>query len=211
MEKAIKWLSNFWYHYKFRTIFFTFIAVLVAVCIYEGATREDYDMKVYLYMSEFVSSDVERALENTIEETFLENGEEKNVQVINLSYDAYSADSESKMSYAAALAGELRMKEDFLYITDRYRFEELDENEIFENVFEQNDMFDKSDNKAGSVKGSDFEQKFIKNLKENNVTVDEMPELFVSLLTPPEKDDKDYEKYKTAKTLAELIINKDKK
>lgn len=210
MNKATKWLSNYWYHYKFRTIFCLFLAVIVGVTVYEFATKEDYDMKVYLYMSEFISSDVENALETTVEEYFSENGEEKNVQVIDLSYDPYTADSESRMSYAAALAGELRMKEDFLYITDRYRFEELDGNETFNNVFEQNELFDKYDNKAYSLKGGNFEKKFIENLEKNNVEVEEMPELFISLLSAPEKNGKSYESYENAKNFAELIIENDK-
>lgn len=207
MKKAIKWLSNFWYHYKFRTIFFSFLAIIVAVTVFEFATRESYDMKVYLYMSEFVSSDVERALEETVEQTFTDNGEEKNVQVINLSYDPYSADGDSRMSYASALTGELRMKKDFLYITDEYRFSELNENETFNNVFSKDELFNKYDNKAYSIKSSNFEKKFIENLEKNNVSVEKMPELFVSLLTPPEKDSKNYEKYENARRLAQMIID----
>lgn len=209
MKKAIKWLSNFWYHYKFRTIFFSFLAIVVAVTVFEFATRERYDMKVYLYMSEFVSSDVEHALEETIEQTFSENGEEKNVQVINLSYDPYSVDGDSRMSYASALTGELRMKKDFLYITDEYRFSELNENETFNNVFSKDELFNKYDNQAYSIKGSNFEKKFIINLKKNNVSVERMPELYISLLNPPEKDSKDYEKYENARRLAKMIIDMD--
>ena len=210
MNKFIKWLSNFWYHYKFRTIMCLFLAVVIGVTVFEAVTRETYDIKVYLYMSQFVSSDVEHSLEQTVEDYYEQNGEEKNVCIVNLSYDPYSSDGESRMSYAAALAGELRMKEHFLYITDEYRFEELNENETFDNVFAQNDLFNKYDNKAYSLKSGNFEKKFIENLKSNNVAVEEMPELFVSLLTPPESDKKNYENYISAENLAEFIISKDK-
>ena len=64
-----------------------------------------------------------------------ENGEEKNVQVINFSYDPYSNNGDSKMSYASALTGEIQMKKNFLFITDSYRFEELNENDSFINLF----------------------------------------------------------------------------
>lgn len=208
MNKAIKWLSNYWYHYKFRTIFCLFLAVIVGVTIFEFATKESYDMKVYLYMSEFVSSDVERALETTVEDIYAAAGEEKNVQVINLSYDPLSADGDSRMSYAAALAGELRMKEDFIYITDKYRFEELNSNETFDNVFLKDEMFDKYDNKAYLIKGSSFEDNFINNLEKNNVEVKNMPELYISLLIPPEKDSKNYKKFTNAKKLVKTIIDK---
>lgn len=203
----IKWLSNFWYHYKFRTVMCLILAVVVGIGIYEAVTREDYDMKVYLYMSQVVSSDVERALEETIEDYFSKNGEEKNVCVINFSYDPYAENGDNKMSHAAALAGELRMKKDFLFITDSYRFEELNTNEVFENVFSKQDYFDKYDNKAFSIKGSAFETDFIKSMNKNNVTVSKMPELFVSLVNAPEKDSKNYQNYIYAEELAKLIVN----
>ena len=165
----IKWLSNFWYHYKFRTILCLFLAVVVGVSIFEIATREKYDLTVYLYLSQGISDDVERSLEETIEQIYKENGEEKNVQVINFSYDPYSNNGDSKMSYASALTGEIQMKKNFLFITDSYRFEELNENDSFINLFNKEDFFNKYDNKAFSIKETNFESKFIKNLKEEGL------------------------------------------
>ena len=202
----IKWLSNFWYHYKFRTILCLFLAVVVGVSIFEIATREKYDLKVYLYLSQGISDDVERSLEETIEQIYKENSEEKNVQVINFSYDPYSNNGDSKMSYASALTGEIQMKKNFLFITDSYRFEELNENDSFINLFNKEDFFNKYDNKAFSIKETNFETKFIKNLKENNIEVEKMPELFVSLITPPDKSSKNYQSFLNAEKLAELIV-----
>lgn len=202
----IKWLSNFWYHYKFRTILCLFLAVVVGVSIFEIATREKYDLKVYLYLSQGISDDVERSLEETIEQIYKENGEEKNVQVINFSYDPYSNNGDSKMSYASALTGEIQMKKNFLFITDSYRFEELNENDSFINLFNKEDFFNKYDNKAFSIKETNFETKFIKNLKENNIEVEKMPELFVSLITPPDKSSKNYQSFLNAEKLAKLIV-----
>ena len=202
----IKWLSNFWYHYKFRTILCLFLAVVVGVSIFEIATREKYDLTVYPYLSQGISDDVERSLEETIEQIYKENGEEKNVQVINFSYDPYSNNGDSKMSYASALTGEIQMKKNFLFITDSYRFEELNENDSFINLFNKEDFFNKYDNKAFSIKETNFESKFIKNLKENNIEVEKMPELFVSLVTPPDKSSKNYQSFLNAEKLAKLIV-----
>lgn len=202
----IKWLSNFWYHYKFRTILCLFLAVVVGVSIFEIATREKYDLKVYLYLSQGISDDVECSLEETIEQIYKENDEEKNVQVINFSYDPYSNNGDSKMSYASALTGEIQMKKNFLFITDSYRFEELNENDSFINLFNKEDFFNKYDNKAFSIKETNFESKFIKNLKENNIEVEKMPELFVSLVTPPDKSSKNYQSFLNAEKLAKLIV-----
>ena len=47
------------------------------------------------------------------------------------------------MSYASALTGEIQMKKNFLFITDSYRFEELNENDSFINLFNKEDFFNK--------------------------------------------------------------------
>jgi len=205
MSKFVKWLSNYWYHYKLRTILCLFFAIVIAVSVFEFATRETYDIKVCFYTSKFVSSEMIDALEKTVEDVYKSNGEDKNVQVINLSYDPYNADGEQRMSYASALAAELRLKEHYLYITDKYRFKELDENEVFNNVFLKDEMFETFDNKAFSLKSSNFEKTFEKQLAKNGVSNKEI-ELYVSLLTPPEKSSKNYENFDKAKSLAEFII-----
>ena len=46
MNKFTKWLSNYWYHYKLRTILCLFLAVVVGVSVFEFATREKYDIKI---------------------------------------------------------------------------------------------------------------------------------------------------------------------
>ena len=204
MNKFTKWLSNFWYHYKLRTILCLFLAVVVGVSVFEFATRETYDVSVCLYTSKFISSETIDALEKTVEDVYKKQGEDKNVQVINLSYDPYSTSGEQRMSYASALAAEFRLKEHYLFITDEYRFKELDEMEVFKNAFEKNENFDKFGNKAFSLKDSNFEKNFSKHLIENGES-GKLPELYISVLTPPEKTNKNYENYKTAKSLAELI------
>lgn len=210
MNKVVKWISNYWYHYKLRTILCLFFAVVVGVSVFEFATRESYDMKVYLYMSEFVSSEVETSLEETLEGYYSEQGLEKNIQVINLSYDPYKADGEQKMSYASALAGELRLKENFLILTDEYRFNELDKNQTFNNVFEENELFDRFDNKAYSLKSTEFEKTFQIRISKNGGAGKRMPELFISLLSAPENNSKNYENYKQASRLVNYIIKKEK-
>lgn len=210
MNKFTKWISNYWYHYKFRTILCLFFAIVIGVSVFEFATKETYDLKVYLYLSEFASSDVKNSLETTIEEYYEMQGEEKNVCVVNLSYDPYNTDGEAKMSYASALVGELRMKEYFIYITDDYRFEELNNSENFKNVFEKNEEFNKFGKKAYSLKQGNFEKLFIENLKKNSVNVSQMPQLYISLLSAPEKDSKNYNNYLESKKLASFIIKKDK-
>lgn len=205
MNKFKKWISNYWYHYKFRTILCLFFAVIIGVTVFEFATKEHYDMEVYLYMSQSVSSDVENALEETVEKYFEENGETKNVRVVNMSYDPYSENGEAKMAHASQLSAEIRMGKNYIMITDEYRFEEMNNSDFFQNVFEKNDEFDSYDNKAFKINGKDFEARFTNALEKNNVTVSKMPKLYLSVIKAPEKSDKNYENYKLALELVDYI------
>lgn len=204
MEK----LKNFWYHYKFRTVFCAFLALVIAVGVYSAVTKETYDITVYLYMSENVGGDVEDALKKTVEKIYSDNGIEKSVGIKNLSYDPTSGDSEGNLAKASALAGEFSLKEDFVFITDEYRLKELTENEKLENLFlKDSSLFDKFDNSAFSFKGGNFEKTFKEFLNQNGVLVNEMPELYLSVINC---DDKDNDNYKSALELAELIKQKEK-
>lgn len=204
MEK----LKNFWYHYKFRTVFCVFLALVIAVGIYSAVTKQSYDINIYLYMSENVGGDVEDALKKTVEKIYSENGIEKSVGIKNLSYDPTSADSEGNLAKASALAGELSLKEDFIFITDEYRLKELTENEKLENLFlKDSSLFDKFDNTAFSFKGGNFEKSFKEFLNQNDILVNEMPELYLSVVNCENEDNADY---KSALKLAELIKQKEK-
>ncbi len=191
MEK----LKNFWYHYKFRTIFFTFLALVVAVGVYSYATKENYDIQVFLYTSKTLPSDIAHSLEQTIEDVYEKNGEKVNVGIIDYSYDPYSKDGDAKANYASALSGEMRLKNNFVFVTDKFRFEELSENEKLENLFlADNSVFDKYKNTTFSIKNSKFEKNLIKKIENNGTKVVKMPEYFVSVMNCENKNDKNYKK-----------------
>ena len=43
-NRFLKWLDNYWYHYKWRTIVILFFAVLLIVCVVQCSTVEKYDL-----------------------------------------------------------------------------------------------------------------------------------------------------------------------
>lgn len=46
MEKIKKWLSNYWYHYKWTTIVVAFFVTVFAIGIYQMASKDDYDTQI---------------------------------------------------------------------------------------------------------------------------------------------------------------------
>ena len=46
MGKLFKWLDNYWYHYKWVTVFTLFIALVVIIGVVQMANREDPDIRI---------------------------------------------------------------------------------------------------------------------------------------------------------------------
>ena len=46
MKKIIKWLDNFWYHYKWPTLIIGFLVIAVSVMSVQYITRDRFDLSV---------------------------------------------------------------------------------------------------------------------------------------------------------------------
>lgn len=46
MKKIIKWLDNYWYHYKWPTVIVGFLAVVITVMLVQYLGREQYDISI---------------------------------------------------------------------------------------------------------------------------------------------------------------------
>lgn len=184
--KFLKWFDNYWYHYKFHTAVALILAVVIA---YAGITifsRENYDYKVVLYMSQPSSPEFNDTLTKTLEKYGLDSdGDgEVNIQLMHLSYDPVKSDLNYQQSQATTLSGELQNRKTFLFITDDVRFDEL--NEL--NAFSKQTGFDKKDGKAFRLDKSGFGKKLEKNLKKVGIK-EEIPTMYLSMrVTPPEDE-----------------------
>ncbi len=59
MNRFLRWLDNFWYHYKWHTILISFAAVVLIVCITQFSTKEKVDAYVmYAGEKSFNVSDI---------------------------------------------------------------------------------------------------------------------------------------------------------
>lgn len=203
-----KW-DNYWYYNKGKTIIGLFLAIIIGVTVFEVVTNEKYDMKVYVYISEDLSDASIDAFEKTLEDYYGQS-EKKNIEVISYSYDPYAAESESISAKASAFLAEISLRTDFLIITDDYRFEEINETQAFNNMFEKQSFFKDEGGLALSLENSEFEKALKKNLKDNGLTVEQFPKMYLSVIDGPEKDQKGYENYKKSLDLAKRIVEKEK-
>ena len=62
MEKFLKWLDNYWYHYKWRTLIALFFVATFLICTVQLLTRGSYDAYVMYSGPNVFSSEQEAAL-----------------------------------------------------------------------------------------------------------------------------------------------------
>ena len=66
-KKVLKWLDNFWYHYKWPTIIAAFFITVFAICITQMVTREEYDMYVRYVGNAVITETQYKDMENSLE------------------------------------------------------------------------------------------------------------------------------------------------
>ena len=78
--KFLKWLDNYWYHYKWPTIAVAFFVVVFAVCFIQSVTNEKKDILITYAGSANLAGDdklaVESVLTDALPEGFGNNGKE---------------------------------------------------------------------------------------------------------------------------------------
>lgn len=85
MEKMKKWLSNYWYHYKWTTIIVLFFVAVIAMGIYQMAAKKGYDSQIVyagpvLLLEEDQIEGINQAFQAILPEDYNEDGQ-KNIQL----------------------------------------------------------------------------------------------------------------------------------
>lgn len=77
LEKALKWLDNFWYHYKWPFLISLFFIITFAVCLVQCSTRTTSDAYIAFAdgaeLNSAERSSVEQVLSLLVQKTFEEN------------------------------------------------------------------------------------------------------------------------------------------
>lgn len=86
MKKILKWLDNYWYHYKWQTIIGVSFAVIIVVLVMQFASKTDYDISVIYAGPEAPTANQTREMENALASLVSEdmNGDgKKNATILN--------------------------------------------------------------------------------------------------------------------------------
>ena len=63
MKKFLKWLDNFWYHYKWPTIIISFFVIVGVICTVQMLNKEDYDVYALYSGGKYFTVDEQKSVE----------------------------------------------------------------------------------------------------------------------------------------------------
>lgn len=62
MQKIIKWLDNYWYHYKWITVIVAFFVLVLGIGTFQMCSKEDYDIDILYTGPAMLNTDQKRDL-----------------------------------------------------------------------------------------------------------------------------------------------------
>ncbi|MBQ8696509.1 MAG: hypothetical protein IJ519_02210 [Clostridia bacterium] len=63
MNRLIKWLDNYWYHYKWHTLIVSFFLVVGVICTVQMLNKEEYDVYALYSGGKYFTVDEQKAVE----------------------------------------------------------------------------------------------------------------------------------------------------
>ncbi len=123
-------LKNYWYHYKLQTILTVFLAVALALCVHQCATKPSYDAEIILYNNNVYSIEQVDLLTDYMTQFFEDTNGDGEVKIV-ISDCSYTTDGTFDSNRMNTLATKLNATiasgvEAQLYILDAKTQKQLD-------------------------------------------------------------------------------------
>ena len=113
MEKTIKWLENYWYHYKWVTIITVSSLIALCVCLFQCSAKDKYDMYLLYAGPYYIGIEQNTAIIDAVND-HMEN-EKQGVCVNNFTY--VSKETQKKYDQEGIyynIGANAQQREDFL-------------------------------------------------------------------------------------------------
>ncbi|MBR6745458.1 MAG: hypothetical protein IKM00_09645 [Clostridia bacterium] len=135
MSKFLKWLDNYWYHYKWHTIIVSFFLLIGTISMVQIFNRETYDAYV-MYVGDAVIPDTQYYdIMQSLKEVSSDYDENKEHN-INFSKTAFITDPENKMASsinasAIQYLSNLVVQPYYIYLMDEEVYKLYKDSDIF--------------------------------------------------------------------------------
>ena len=97
MSKVLKWIDNFWYHYKWPFLIVTFFLSLAIVLTVQLVSRENYDAYVMYVGDAAIPNTKYQDIQKSLNSVCKDYNEDKEI-LINFSRTAFISDEEHEMA-----------------------------------------------------------------------------------------------------------------
>ena len=105
--KFLRWLDNYWYHYKWVTIVVAFFIIVFSVCTLQMCSKEKNDIIMVYAGGAFVSQEEAENVKSVINAVMPEDFDGNGTKSANLvKYEIYSADQVKEIESATDANGE---------------------------------------------------------------------------------------------------------
>lgn len=106
-SKFLRWLDNYWYHYKWVTIVVAFFIIVFSVCTLQMCSKEKNDIIVVYAGGAFVSPEQSENLKGVMDVVMPEDFDGDGTKNVNfVKYEIYSADQIKEIEAATDANGE---------------------------------------------------------------------------------------------------------
>ena len=139
-NKFLKWLDNYWYHYKWPTIVVAFFVVVIGVCLIQSMTTEKKDILITYAGPTQVAADDAAAIERVFSENLPEKYGNKGTdgkaglisyiiyskdQIKALEDDKNTVDTKFNTDQYSTLNSQYRTGNGSIYLLDRWLYDEI--------------------------------------------------------------------------------------
>ncbi len=97
MSKILKWLDNYWYHYKWPTMIIAFFLSLGIILAVQLFSRENYDAYIMYVGDAAIPNTQYQDIQNTLNSVCKDYNEDKEI-LVNFSRTAFISDEEHEMA-----------------------------------------------------------------------------------------------------------------
>ncbi len=137
-------MVNFWYYYKWHTLFTVFVIFILSFGLAQCATKETPDYTVITAFDKYVPNEITRAIETELER-YAEDVNGDGEVIVHIYDVSTSTDRDMQMAQSTKLMSEMQRGEVMLLIVDDVYYDKLNGLDVFE---ARPEYFPDKDNKA---------------------------------------------------------------
>lgn len=134
-----KWLENYWYHYKWRTIIALFLLLIVIFCVVSAIDTKKYDGYIMIVGNKYLTKSILLDMEESFDKVTKDIGESNVINFSQMYYDPLNNENFQANKMARETLATMAIQTYYIYIMSIDVYEIYKDTGVFErleNVFD---------------------------------------------------------------------------